>query len=86
MMGGYGGGMWFGWMWPVILVMALGVLVWALMRGRPSSRQGNWPQGQGQGGRSASQGRAREILSERYARGEISEEEMRERLRALDGQ
>lgn len=83
--GGFGGGMGWGWIWPVVLILGLGALVWGLLRARTSSdgsgggdvRRDDRPQGM-------SHDRSREILRERYARGEISEEEMRERMRALD--
>jgi putative membrane protein len=69
--------MWgWGWMWvlgllSMLLLVALVVgVVWALTRSnRPSQPD--------------STSRAREILNERYARGEISTEEYRERLAAL---
>lgn len=84
MMGGFGGGMGWAWIWPVILLLGLVALSWGLLRGRSASPGGgvgsdrdNRPQG-------VSHDQAREILRERYARGEISEEEMRERMRALD--
>lgn len=85
MMGGYGGGMWFGWIWPVILIIGLAALVWGLMRARSSSRDSSWPADRPSGGEPPREDSAREILRERYARGEISEEEMQERMRALDG-
>ena len=81
--GGFGGGMGWGWIWPVVLLLGLAALVWGLLRARSSSsgggevRRDDRPQGM-------SHDRSREILRERYARGEISEEEMRERMRALD--
>jgi putative membrane protein len=56
-----------GW-WPLWLVLwlaVLGTLVWLVIRARRN----------GGGG-----GRAKEILAERYARGEISLDEYRERL------
>lgn len=70
MMGGWG------WMWIVgllslLLLVALVVgIVWAITRGgRPNQPDPT--------------ARPREILNERYARGEISTEEYRERLDAL---
>lgn len=72
MMNGFGGG--FGWIWPALLVAGLAALVWGLWRA--SASVGNrGPSGHG---------RAREILHERYARGEITEEELRNRMRVLD--
>ncbi|KAA5838127.1 SHOCT domain-containing protein [Saccharopolyspora hirsuta] len=61
--------------WPIglvflLLIVALvGVVVWSAVRGRPR--------------RQSAVERAREILAERYARGEISSEEYRERLGGL---
>lgn len=85
MMGGYGGGMGGSWIWPLILVAGLAVLAWGLLHLRSSSdarrgasRAGRPPQG-------GSEDQARAILRQRYARGEISEEELRERMRVLDG-
>jgi putative membrane protein len=55
-----------GW-WPLWLVLwlaVLGTLVWLVIRAR----------------RNGGDGRAKEILAERYARGEISLDEYRERL------
>jgi putative membrane protein len=70
----WGGG--WGWMWigglvtMLLLVGLVAVIVWAVVRGtRPSPRDPG--------------SHAREILNERYARGEISTEEYRERLDAL---
>ncbi|KUG52607.1 SHOCT domain-containing protein [Kocuria sp. CPCC 205292] len=82
---GMGGGM--GWMWLFWLLLILGtvvlvvVLVKALTGGSGGgTRQGgSAPPPTGAGPR-----RSREILEERYARGEISTEEYRERLRTLE--
>lgn len=74
MMYGYGmGGLM--WLWPLIAIIGLGVLVWALVRASsPSSR----------GTDSATDSpRSRSILEERFAQGEITEQEFRERLRVL---
>jgi putative membrane protein len=55
---------------PLFWVVALGLVAWVMMRGiRPRDRAGGE--------------RAREILAERYARGEISSDEYRERLEHL---
>ncbi|GAA4283770.1 hypothetical protein GCM10022261_13010 [Brevibacterium daeguense] len=83
MMYGMGtGGMWWIWVFGVLLLIGVIVLVVVLVQllaGRP----GNAPRG-GYQGAVASGARAREILAERYARGELSTEEYRERLRTLE--
>ena len=72
------GGMMWGWGWMLMIgllamlllvVLIVGVVVAVTRAGRPSQPD--------------AAGRAREILNERYARGEISTEEYRERLDAL---
>lgn len=80
--GGYGGGgMTIAWIWPMIFVLGLVFLIWGLMRARSSSRDGRSVHS---GSAETSSDRARAILRERYARGEISEAELRERLQVLD--
>ena len=81
------GGMGMGWMWIVWPVVILGVvlLVVFLVRSSGSSSTGGGaapPPPPERSGRT----RAQEILDERYARGEISEEEYQERLRNLRGE
>lgn len=78
MMGGFGG-MGMGWTWTVMFVVAVVAVFWGLMRVGPSGRR------PGRGGDVHDQhDRSQEILRERYARGEIAEDEFRERLRALN--
>ena len=72
MMYGYGMGLF--WIWPVLLLVGLAVLVWAVIRATSSTRADQ----------SSGTGRAREILQERFARGEITEQELRERTRILN--
>lgn len=78
-MRGWGGWGW-GWMWLVGLLLLLAVIaavvvaVVALTRGTGGRTSAGGP-----AGRST----ARDILAERYARGELSTEEYRERLREL---
>lgn len=68
---GMGAAMWIGWILILIVIAALVVL---LVRG--TSR--------GSAGAADTASRAREILEERYARGEISTDEYRERSVELD--
>jgi putative membrane protein len=84
MMWGDGMGWGMGWMWGfwILLVLGIVLLVFVLVNSFTGSRGGTRPGGYGQPG--AGPGRAREILDERYARGEISTEEYRERLRGLE--
>lgn len=73
MMDGWGvGWMWaMGLFWVLLLAVLVGGIVWAATRtGRTPSQPD-------------ATHRAREILNERYARGEVSTEEYRERLDAL---
>ena len=78
-------GMWSGWMWfiwPLLIVGIVVVVVLLLRHGTTSSggRGDNSASGQGA---STGRTRAQEILDERYARGEITEEEYRTRGRHL---
>lgn len=87
MMWGDGMGWGMGWMWLFWLLIVVGtvVLVFVLVKAFTGSSGG----GTRQGGSAppptdAGPRRSREILEERYARGEISTEEFRERLRTLE--
>lgn len=70
-MNGWGGG-WM-WLWGTLMMLSWVVIIaaalWAVQRARDS--------------RSQSGGRAREILDERLARGEIDTDEHRERMKHL---
>ena len=72
MMNGYGMGLF--WVWPLLVVVGIIAVVWGLARASSATR----PRG------SSGQERAREIVRERFARGEITEQEMRAVLRVLD--
>ena len=63
-----------GWwpLWPLLWIAVLGTIAWLVVRRR---RDGDRPRGGTE--------RAREILAERYARGEIASDEYRERLDQL---
>ena len=74
------GGSWM-WMWGLLMMIIVAVLVvWlvrsAIIAGHQTPGTGNSPIG---GERDAT-GRAREILAERYAQGDITTDEYRERL------
>lgn len=67
----------------LVLVIGLALLVFVLVR-LFSGRSTDGPDGRVRGTAGASSVPAREILAERYARGEIGTEEYRERLTGLD--
>lgn len=71
---GMGGGMGWGWLFLALLVVGIVLLVMALVRG--------WSGGGGPP-RTTGRSRAREVLDERYARGEIDTKEYQDRLRQL---
>jgi len=72
---GMGMGMWvLAWVFLVLVVLGVAALVAALLLGRGGQQPPVAPL----------RGRAREILDERFARGEIDATEYRERLRELD--
>lgn len=72
------GGMGWMWLWWVLIVVGIVAMAFGLMRATTSGNRGG--SGRSSGGRSS----ARQILDERYARGEIDEQEYRKRRRAID--
>jgi putative membrane protein len=70
--------LWFGgwglhWVWMLVFwVVVIGLIAWGVARLAPSSR-------------GDSEDRARSILDQRYARGEIDDDEYRRRRDELDG-
>lgn len=80
-MGGMGcmGAMALMWIVGLLLLVGLVVLVVVLVKSFSGRSENN-----GGAGTGAASGRARQILEERYARGELGSEEYRERLRTLD--
>ncbi|MBD1536783.1 SHOCT domain-containing protein [Arthrobacter sp. S13_S34] len=85
MMWGYGSNMgWMMWLWGLLLLVGIALLVLVAVRlsgtGRTSERHPGPPRLPGP---EAGRTRAQQILDERFARGELSEEEYRERLRVL---
>ena len=83
-----GGGFVRGWQWVfgLLLVIGLILLVFLAVRavGGGISRDNKRGPGGAGGGQAYHSGGAREIVAERYARGELTEAEYRERLRVLD--
>lgn len=71
---GNGMGLGLGWIWVLVLLLGLAALVWVFASVATST-----------GGRRAPvEAGARDIIRQRFARGEITEAEMRTALRALD--
>ncbi len=77
---GYGmGGMWLWWLFGLLLIVGLVLLAVLVVRTLAGGTGSGPPNAPG----AAPPNRAREILDERYARGEVSTEEYQERLRSL---
>jgi putative membrane protein len=76
---GYGNGMGMGWVWLFWLLLLVGIALVVVVAVRAIG--GGGTRGQDSGRREPS--RARQILDERYARGDLTTEEYQERLRAL---
>ncbi len=62
------------WVWPALMVAGIVAFVWGVAGARAATRAE----------RSTGVDRAHQILQERFARGEITERELRERTRILD--
>ncbi|MDQ0767924.1 putative membrane protein [Pseudarthrobacter defluvii] len=81
MMWGYGQGGWW-WIWAVLLLLGIALLVWVALRAFGGGT-GNGGIG-GRGGRDGPPpSTARQILDERFARGELTAEQYREQLKVL---
>lgn len=86
MMWGYGQGMGWMWLWALLLLIGIALLVLLAVRVFGGGvRNGYGPQGsQGPGGPPPAGGsRARQILDERFARGELTADQYREHLKVL---
>lgn len=72
-----------GWMWLFWLLLIVGLVVLAVVAVRALG--GGVTRGSGDAGAAGvpMRSRARQVLDERYARGELTTEEYRERLQAL---
>ncbi|WP_144662933.1 SHOCT domain-containing protein [Paenarthrobacter nicotinovorans] len=86
MMDGFGmGGMGLAWIFWLLLIAGGAVVTVVLVKAFSRNAGGSAPtDGQGPLRTGAGPARAREILEERYARGEISTEEYQERRRILE--
>lgn len=78
---GYGMGGW-GWLFGLLMLVGLVLLVVVAVRMLGGGIRRDTASGAG-GSRRPARSRAREILDERYARGELSAEEYHERLQML---
>ena len=83
MNGGAMGGMGLMWIFGLLVLVGVIVLVVVLVKAF-TGRSQNTAGGNHNRGPGAGPDRGREILEERYARGELSTEEYRERLRILE--
>jgi len=88
----WGNGYGSGWMWMfgimvfLGLILVIGAVVWAISRGNHSGGQGQYGAdrtSQPQPGSGPGSSKARQMLDERYARGEIDAQEYRDRRDAL---
>lgn len=78
---GYGWGM--GWMWIIWLLVIVGVVLVAILLLRGGNTRMRGGDRDRRPGSAHHRTRAQEILDERYARGDLTEEEYQERLRVL---
>ena len=81
LMGNGWGASWMWFMWPMMLVALVAMVVF-LGRGKSNSTSSHG-EDVSRSTRDSGPGRAQEILADRYARGEISDDEYRDRLRHL---
>ncbi|TFC41793.1 SHOCT domain-containing protein [Cryobacterium sp. TMT1-21] len=81
MMWGYGGNM--GWSWLFGLLLVIGIVLLIVVAVRVFSRGGNRGGDPGATGPDPRRSRARQILDERYAKGELTAEQYREQAQVL---
>lgn len=81
MMWGYGWGM--GWTWLFGLLLLVGIVLLVVLAVRVFSRGISWGGGPGAAGPTVGPSRARQILDERYAKGELTTEQYREQVQVL---
>ena len=89
MMWGYGQGPGW-WIWAVLLLLGIALLVWVAVRafrggidGRGTARGGTGTRRSQAGPPGTMPSTARQILDERFARGELTADQYREQLRVL---
>lgn len=75
-----------GWMWLAWPLVILGAILVVVILARLISRSGNGGEAATPGEADRGQSRAKDILDERYARGELTDEEYQQRLRNLRGE
>jgi putative membrane protein len=86
MMWGYGQGMGWMWLWTILLLLGIGLLVLLAVRVFSGGVRNEYgpPGPQGPGGPSPlGRTTARQILDERFARGELTADQYREHLKVL---
>ena len=85
-MWGYGNGMWWMWVWVPLLLIGIALLVLLAVRMFGGGYRGGFGHGgpEGPGGPPPmGRSRARQILDERFAKGELTPDQYREHLRVL---
>ena len=85
MMWGYGQDMGWMWLWSLLLLIGIAILVLLAVRIFSGGIRGGYapPGTQGLGGPPTGRSRARQILDERFAAGELSADQYREQLKVL---
>lgn len=81
MMWGYGWDM--GWSWLFGLLMLVGIVLLVALAVRVFGGSSRWGGGPGPTGPTGGPSRARQILDERYAKGELTVEQYREQVQVL---
>ncbi|WP_104176099.1 SHOCT domain-containing protein [Arthrobacter sp. Y81] len=85
MMWDYGQGMVWMWLWGILLLTGIAILVLLMVRIFGAGAHGGYapPGSQVHGGTPTGRSRARQILDERFAAGELTAEQYREQLGVL---
>jgi putative membrane protein len=85
MMWGYGQGMGWMWLWGLLMLIGIAILVLLAVRIFGGGIHGGYPPPgiQGPGGPPEGRSRARQILDERFASGELTADQYREQLKVL---